>query len=153
MPRSAGWTEFGYSALEYPSRHMASLATLIRYEILLFLGALALIVTYQLVTGRINMRRLLFAKGRAAMDPSTGQRTSLSTRQNTDGLSPSRIQLLVISIGVAIYLLAEIIRDPGQFPEIPTGLLLLMAGSETIYLARKANNLLLRRSIRRNSQK
>ena len=131
---------------------MSSLATVIRYEILLFLGALALIVSYQLLTGRINMHRLLFAKGRAAAGPLTGQRTNLSTQRRIDGLSPSRIQLLVVSIGVAIYLLAEVVRDPGQFPEIPTGLLLLMAGSETIYLARKANNLLLRRRIRRNSQ-
>ena len=67
-------------------------------------------------------------------------------------LSPSRIQLLVISIGVAIYLLAEVLRDPSQFPEIPTGLLLLMAGSEAIYLARKANNLIIRSSRSRNSQ-
>ena len=135
---------------------MASIATLIRYEILLFLGALALIIFYQLLTGRINMRRLLFAKGRAAASPSMQRRTNPLIERRTSGLSPSRIQLLVVSIGVAIYLLAEVIRDPSQFPEFPFGLLLLMAGSETIYLARKVNNLLLRgsirRDIRRNSQ-
>jgi len=123
---------------------MTSLVTVIRFEILLFLGALALIVFYQLLTGRINMRRLLFAKGRGSAGPSTRRRTS--------GLSPSRIQLLVISIGIAIYLLAEVSRDPSQFPEIPTGMLLLMVGSETIYLARKANNLMFRRNIRKHSQ-
>ena len=123
---------------------MGSVTTVLKVEILLFLGALALIIFYQLLTGRINMRRLLFAKGKVAADPSTQRRTS--------GLSPSRIQLLVVSLGVATYLLAEVVRDPSQFPEIPTGLLLLMAGSETIYLARKVNNLLLRGSIRRNSQ-
>ena len=123
---------------------MGSPTTVLRYEVLLFLGALALIIFYQLLTGKINMRRLLFAKGRSAAGPSTRRRTS--------GLSPSRIQLLIVSIGVAIYLLAEALRDPSRFPEIPTGLLLLMAGSGTIYLARKANNLMLRRSIRRNSQ-
>ena len=121
---------------------MGSVTTVLKIEVLLFLGALALIVFYQLLTGKINTRRLLFAKGRETVGPSTRRRTS--------GLSPSRIQLLVISIGVAIFLLAEAIRDPSQFPEIPTGLLLLMAGSETIYLTRKANNLMLRRSIRRN---
>jgi hypothetical protein len=119
---------------------MGSIITVLRYEILLFLGALVLIIFSQLLTGKINMRRLLFAKGRKAAGTSTKRRTS--------GLSPSRIQLLVVSIGVAIYLLAEVLRDPSQFPDIPTGLLLLMAGSETIYLARKANNLI----IRRNSQ-
>ncbi len=123
---------------------MTSLVTVIRFEILLFLGALALIVFYQLLTGRISMRRLLFAKGRESAGPSTRRRTS--------GLSPSRIQLLVISIGVAIYLLAEVMRDPSKFPEIPVGLLLLMAGSEAIYLARKANNLMFRRNIRKHSQ-
>jgi len=123
---------------------MGSPTTVLRYEVLLFLGALALIIFYQLLTGKINMRRLLFAKGRSAAGPSTRRRTS--------GLSPSRIQLLIVSIGVAIYLLTAVLRDPSQFPEIPSGLLLLMAGSGTIYLARKANNLMLRRSIRRNSQ-
>jgi len=127
---------------------MPPLTTIIRYEILLFLGALALIVFYQLLSRKINLRRLLFAKGRAAASPSIQRKTS--------GISPSRIQLLVVSIGVAIYLLAEVVRVPSQFPEIPSGLLLLMAGSETIYLARKFNNLLLRgstqRGIRRNSR-
>ncbi len=127
---------------------MGSVTIILKVEILIFLGALAFIVFYQLLTGKINMRRLLFAKGRATASPSTQRRTS--------GLSPSRIQLLVVSIGVAIYLLAEVVRDPSQFPEIPFGLLLLMAGSETIYLARKVNNLLLRgstqRGIRRKSQ-
>ena len=123
---------------------MGSVTIVLQYEILLFLGALALIVFYQLLTGRINMRRLLFAKGRESAGPSTRRRTS--------GLSPSRIQLLVISIGIAIYLLAEVSRDPSQFPEIPTGMLLLMVGSETIYLARKANNLMFRRNIRKHSQ-
>ena len=131
---------------------MGSIATLICYELLLFLGALALIVFYQLLTGKINMRRLLFAKGRAAAGASTGQKATPSAQRRTSGLSPSRIQLLVISIGIAIYLLAEVVRDPSQFPEIPSGLLLLMAGSETIYLTRKFNNLLPRRNIRRNSQ-
>jgi hypothetical protein len=123
---------------------MGSVTNVLKAEVLLIFGALALIVFYQLVTGKINMRRLLFAKGRAVADA--------STRQGTGGLSPSRIQLLVVSIGVAIYLLAEVMRDSSQFPEIPIGLLLLMAGSEAIYLARKANNLLPRRGIRRNSQ-
>ena len=128
---------------------MGSVTTVLKYEVLFFLGALALIVFYQLLTGKINMRRLLFSKGRAAAGASTGQKANPSTQRSTNGLSPSRIQLLVVSLGVAIYLLAEVVRDPSQFPEIPSGLLLLMAGSETIYLARKANNLVLRRGIRR----
>ncbi len=109
---------------------------------LVFLVALALIIFYQLLTGKINLRRLLLAKGRSAAGP--------PTRRWTSGLSPSRIQLLFVTIGVAIYLLTEVLRDPSRLPEIPTGLLLLMAGSGTIYLTRKAYNLILRRS--RNSQ-
>ena len=111
---------------------MGSVATVLQYEILFFLGALALVISYQMITGKINMRRLLFAKGREA----------------ASGYSPSRIQLLVVSIGAAIFLLSEVLRDPSRFPEIPTGLLLLMAGSETIYLARKANNLGILRNAR-----
>ncbi len=117
---------------------MGSVTAILRYEILLFLGALALLVFYQLLTGKINLRRLLFAKRQAAAGP--------ATRRWTIGLSPSRIQLLIVTIGVAIYLLTEVLRDPSRFPEIPTGLLLLMAGSGTIYLARKANHLIIRRN-------
>ena len=124
---------------------MGSPTTVLRYEVLLFLGVLALIVTYQLLTGKINARRMLLAKGRAAVGP--------STRRWTGELSPSRIQLLVVTIGVSIYLLAKVVRDPGEFTEIPTGLLLLMAGSQILYLPRKANNLMpfpgILRSIRR----
>ncbi|MCH7611546.1 MAG: hypothetical protein IIB10_12790 [Chloroflexi bacterium] len=124
---------------------MGSPTTVLRYEVLLFLGALALIIFYQLLTGKINARRMLLAKGRAAVGP--------STRRWTGELSPSRIQLLVVTIGVSIYLLAKVVRDPGEFTEIPTGLLLLMAGSEFLYLTRKANKLMpfpgILRSIRR----
>ena len=38
---------------------MGSVTAILRYEVLLFLGALALIVTYQLLTGKIDLRRLL----------------------------------------------------------------------------------------------
>ena len=113
---------------------MGSVTAILRYEVLLFLAALALIVTYQLLTGRINARRMLLAKGRAAVGP--------STRRWTGELSPSRIQLLVVTIGVSIYLLAKVVRDPGEFTEIPAGLLLLLAGSQILYLTRKANNLM-----------
>jgi len=113
---------------------MGSVTAILRYEVLLFLAALALVVVYQLLIGKINVRRLLFAKGRAAVGP--------STRRWTGGRTPSRIQLLAISIGVAIYLLAKVVLDPGGFAEIPTGLLLILAGSEILYLTRKANNLM-----------
>lgn len=129
---------------------MNSPTAFLRTSTLVFLIALALIIFYQLLTGKINMRRLLFAKGRSAAGP--------STRRWTSGLSSSRIQLLVVTIGVSIYLLAKVVRDPGEFIEIPTGLLLLMTGSGTIYLARKANNLMpfpgilhsIRRMVRRS---
>ena len=113
---------------------MDSPTVFLRSSTLIFLAVLALIVTYQLLTGKINARRLLFAKGR----DSSGR----STRRRTGELSPSRIQLLVVTIGVSIYLLAKVVRDPGEFTEIPTGLLLLLAGSEILYLTRKANNLM-----------
>ncbi len=64
---------------------MGSISTVIRYEILLFLGALALVIFFQFLTGKSNMHRLLFAKGRAAADPSIQRRTG--------GLSPSRIHI------------------------------------------------------------
>ena len=129
--------------------HMGSVTTVLRYEVLLFLTALALIVAYQLLTGKINTRRMLFAKRRDA--------AGSSARRRTGELSPSRIQLLVVTIGVSIYLLAKVVRDPGEFTEIPTGLLVLVAGSQIVYLARMANNLMplrmFRRTIRRSIRK
>jgi len=125
---------------------MASLATIVRYEVLIFLGALALIISIQLLIGRINRRRLLYAKGRAGTGNKAQINTSPSTGQRTSGLSPSRIQLLIVSIGVAIYLMVEVVRQPSHVPEIPLGILLLMAGSEIIYLVSKANNLSKRRT-------
>lgn len=116
---------------------MGSLTDILRYTTLAFLGALALIVVYQLLTGRISARRLLSTKGRPGLPGAGGA---------AGGISPSRVQLLVISIGVAVYLLAEALRDPSRFPQIPTGLLLLMAGSQVFYLSRKSVNLLNRRN-------
>ncbi len=74
------------------------------------------------------MRRLLVGKERRA----------------AGGLSPSRLQLLLVTVGIAVYLISEVLRDPTRFPEFPTGLLLLLAASEGLYLARKANKLILR---------
>ena len=124
---------------------MNSPAAFLRTSTLVFLIALALIIFYQLLTGKINMRRLLFAKGRSAAGP--------STRRWTSGLSSSRIQLLVVTIGVSIFLLAKVVRDPGEFTEIPTGLLVLVAGSQIVYLARKANNLMALRMFRRTTRR
>lgn len=113
---------------------MSFVSTVVTYEVLLFLGILAFVIFYQLLTGKINTRRLLFSKGRA--------------RDGAAGFSPSRVQLLIVTVASAIFILSEVLSDPGGFPEVPTWIIAVLVGSEAIYLGRKANNLVLRRRSR-----
>jgi hypothetical protein len=85
---------------------------------------LALIVVYQLMTGKINMNGLLH-------DGSDG------------GFSPGRLQLLVFTIGGAFYYFLLVLDNVEQatFPEIPNELLLVLGGSNSFYLASKTYSL------------
>jgi hypothetical protein len=98
---------------------MSTLSTVFRYEVGLFVGGLALLVTYQLLTGKVNVNGLLREKH--------GDR----------GFSPGRLQLLVFTVVGAIYYMLLLLEDPKTFPDIPEGLLLVLGGSNSIYLAGK----------------
>lgn len=105
---------------------MNALATVLRYEIWIFLTVLAAIVAYQLVTGRIRTRGLLRDK------------------MNGRALSPGRLQLLMATAAGALYYLLLIFANekPGEFPEVPRALLLLVGGSHVFYLGGKLSALL-----------
>ena len=102
---------------------METLAAFAAFETWFLLGAFALIVGYKMLTGRIVTSGLLRDKER-------------------DGLSPSRIQLLLFTfVGAGAYL-ASVTRmftdSSPQLPEVPVELLLLAGGSHAVYLGGKS---------------
>jgi hypothetical protein len=107
---------------------MHLLLQLTRWEILIFLLALAGIVLVQLLTGQINTRYLLYG--------------TVSGRKQNGGryFSPERVQLLVLTISAAIYYLTQLMTSApsGEFPKVPETLVVAMGGSNAIYLGGKA---------------
>ena len=105
---------------------MNALATVLRYEIWIFLTVLVGIVGYQLLTGRIKTRGLLRDK------------------MNGRALSPGRLQMLMATVSVASYYVLLIFANkrPGTFPEVPRSLLMILGGSHAFYLGGKLSGLL-----------
>ncbi len=99
---------------------MQHLVPIVRLELTLILGGLALVVVYKSLTGAINMRGLLDDK-------------------KTHALSPERVQLLVFTVmGAGYYLLLAIEHAPnGRLPDFPGEALLLVGGSQVVYLGGK----------------
>ena len=104
---------------------MNPLSELLRYEIWIFLTVLAALIAYQLLTGRINTRGLIRDKMRGR------------------ALSPGRIQMLTATAGCAFYYVLLIFANekPGELPEVPSTLLLILGGSHAIYLGGKGSAL------------
>ena len=100
---------------------MNILSTVLKYEIWFLVMGLALIVVYQILTGMINVKGLLHKKN--------GDR----------GFSPARLQLLAFTIAGAISYLFLVLGNPesGTFPDVPLELLLVLGGSNLLYLASK----------------
>jgi len=100
--------------------------TVLRFEVWSFLGGLLIIISYQLLTGQININRLLYDKG------------------STGGLSPARVQLLVFTLAVAVYYVGEVLSaETAKFPELPNEMLFLLLGSHTFFLGSKMVSLVL----------
>ena len=106
---------------------MNALATVLRYEIWILLTVLVAVLTYRLLTGRINTRGLL-------QDKMTGR-----------AFSPGRLQMLIVTIGGALYYLVLVLSNPrvGEFPEVPKELLVALGGSHAFYLGGKLSLLLM----------
>jgi hypothetical protein len=103
-----------------------TLSTFLRYESWFLIVGLLLIVAYQLLTGRINTDGLLYEKGEKSQ------------------FSPGRLQLLVMTVGIAFYYFLQVLEqpEPKKFPELPGTLLLILAGSNLFYLGSKLSSLL-----------
>lgn len=102
---------------------MSFLAQFVKYEIVLLLSAFLVVIIFQMLTGRINTKRLLDDK-------------------STKSISPSRIQQLIFTLITAMYYLFLSYKNPSSFPEIPDTLLYLMSGSSLFYLGSKARTIL-----------
>ena len=105
------------------------MVTLIAWEMMLFLGGLAAIVFYQILTGRINLQGLLWEKNGAAE------------------YSWGRVQSLFFTLTIAFIYIGKVMRmEPGGFPEIPPEWLkimpVLLGGSNLGYLSPKIYNLI-----------
>jgi hypothetical protein len=89
----------------------------IAWEVWLFTAALAAVVAYQFLTGRINIDGLLQDKSSAG------------------GFSPMRLQLLLSTLSLALYYLAQVFSEPNpsDFPDLPTEMVLGVGASHTLY--------------------
>ena len=103
-----------------------NLKVFVRYEIIALLAAIVLVVAHRLLTGSINTKGLLQAKTEAG------------------GISPARVQLLMLTGSVALYYLLLVLQSlktqiqPVKLPELPSELLFVLGGSHTLYLSSKA---------------
>jgi hypothetical protein len=108
-----------------------------RLEVIVFLGGLAAIIAYRLLTGRINTQYLLYG----------------TQKDGTIYFSPERVQLLLFTLGTAMFYVAEVLKDrnSGELPDISTQTLALLGGSHAIYLGGKAYTMLFKKIAKENN--
>jgi hypothetical protein len=96
---------------------IASIDAIVRYEIWFLAGGLALIVGFRLLTGGINTKGLLNDKVSGAY-------------------SPARLQLLLFTLGGAVYY-ASLCYHAKAFAPVPNQLAAALGGSNAFYVLRK----------------
>ncbi|MBC8031028.1 MAG: hypothetical protein H7Z16_13020 [Pyrinomonadaceae bacterium] len=105
---------------------MTRLIMFARYEVVFLLAALAAIVLFQIFTGRIITRGLLSEKG----------------KEGVAAFSPTRLQLLLFTLGVGFYVLGQVMNSIAAgkpaFPEIDLNVMLILGGSHALFLGAKA---------------
>lgn len=104
--------------------HFDQIIWFVKLEVYVFLVGLAAIIAHRLLTHQINTNYLLYGK----------------KRDGTKYLSPERVQLLLFTLGTAMFYLSTVLqnRASGVIPDVPTQTLALLGGSHAIYLAGKA---------------
>jgi len=105
---------------------MSLLVRVIGWEVWVFLLALAAIVVVQMLNGHINTKSMLCGSDGSMM--------------KNGGISPARVQLLLSTLGLALYYLVQVMTKPtaGALPEVPDSWPAMLGGSHAIYLGRKA---------------
>lgn len=109
----------------------------VRLEVILFLGGLAVIIAYRLLTGGINTKYLLYGK----------------QKDGSKYFSPERVQLLLITLWTAAAYLTQVAHplpgaDPTKLPDIPAKTLALLGGGHAIYLGGKAYTMLFKKMLK-----
>lgn len=107
---------------------MNALVTFVRIEIWFLLLSFMLVVAYQILIGKINIRGLLFEKN------------------SIGSFSTVRVQLLLFTLIGAVYYILQVSDNPKEFPKDTQELLLILGGSNMVYLGGKSYSLLLRRA-------
>jgi hypothetical protein len=110
-----------------------SVPRLIFWEGVIVLGGIFGLLAWKLFTGGISLECLLYGDRRDRSAPSG----------YSAFFSPARSQLLIVTIVIAGYYLAQVIHDPTTFPKIPVGWLVALGSSHAIYLGGKAQSMLL----------
>lgn len=113
------------------------IAWYLRLEVIIFLGGLAVIIAYRLLTGGINTRYLFYGKQQ------DGKRY----------FSPERVQLLMFTLGFAMMYLMKVahsiesgtVASQIELPDISKETLALLGGSHAIFLGGKAYNMLFKK--------
>ena|SRR5215467_10870528 len=105
---------------------MPSLSTLASWEGLILIGGLIGIVVWKMMTGEISLDQL-FESQIPAQDGTS-----------SSDVSGGRVQVFLVTIYVAFYYLMQVIHNPTGFPDVPTGLVGILAGSHALYLGDKA---------------
>src|SRR5688572_17546967 len=105
---------------------MDTLSTVLRYEMLIMLMVLMGIIAYRLLVRQINTKGLL-------LDKTSGR-----------AFSPGRLQLLVVTLAIALYYILMVIdtKDTGKLPDLPNEYLVALGGSHVIYLGGKVYGML-----------
>jgi hypothetical protein len=105
---------------------MTTLMNFVRYEIEFLLAGLGAVVVFQIITGRINSQGLLTQKGKNVVR----------------AFSPARLQLLMITLAVAFYILGKVMNSIAagvpEFPQIDSNVLVILGGSHALYLGAKS---------------
>jgi hypothetical protein len=98
-----------------------------RWEMIILLSGLMVVVVYKLFTGGVTLSGLLMVKG--------------GDDDNT--FSPARLQMLMSTVLAGMYYLLQVINNPStnSLPDVPTPLVGILGGSHAIYLGGKVQSL------------
>jgi hypothetical protein len=106
---------------------MGALVRFIRWEVLTLVLGLAGIVLFELLGGQINTKFLLSGSGGRGHMAKDGS------------FSPARVQLLLSTLGLALYYLMQVTNNPTSgLPDVPESWPALLGSSHAIYLGSKA---------------
>lgn len=115
---------------------MLSATTLAIWEGVILLAGFVGLVLWKLTTGSISLNYLLYGEARRVRQGAG----------HSAFFSPGRAQMLISTVAFAGYYLLQVIQDPTHFPDVPDGLLVVLAASHAVYLGGKAQSLYLGRA-------